>query len=301
MLGFTVSYILPCLVRGQGSETQSHNSWPIQSFRSSSARPPSLLVEKTGKTEAGLLSFSPFGWKCQECSSFVIISDENELIWQSALGTFSSFNPQTLYGNQVLVYWTGTILPRPWGMGIGQIEILDSTYNNIYTVSISGKEQNLVPAAGLDASKLPSFIDIHEGAITPENTILVTAYNTTEYDLTAFGGPADGWMHDCVLYELDIKTNRVLHRWSALEHIDAYAVPYGDLKYPLGDMGRNRTHPYDFTHINSVDKFRDGSYLISSRHTCAVYRVAADGTILWVLQVSKQLPPMKRKYIHCHV
>lgn len=40
----------------------------------------------------------------------------------------------------------------------------------------------------------------------------------------------------------------------------------------------------DITHFNSVDKFDDGDYLISSRHTDALYKVShEDGSIVWRL------------------
>jgi hypothetical protein len=214
------------------------------------------------------------------------MSDENELVWQVA-GEYGAFKPQVLFGKPVLVYWTGSFLPLPWGTGLGHVEILDDTYTKIHSVKISGKEHNFVPAAGLDPEKIPSFVDGHEAYISSENTLVVGAFNVTPYDLSAFGGPVDGWMHDSLMFELDVKTGKVLNRWSALDHIDQLGVPYGDLKYPLDDMGRNITHPYRFFHMNSANKLSDGSYLVSSRQLCSVYRIAPNGTVQWILQVSE--------------
>ena len=38
---------------------------------------------------------------------------------------------------------------------------------------------------------------------------------------------------------------------------------------------------WDFLHVNSLDKFPDGSYLMSSRHTDTIYKIAKDGSITW--------------------
>jgi hypothetical protein len=219
------------------------------------------------------------------------MSDENELVWQSSLRGYSAFKPHILFGKPVLSFWTGNFLALPWATNFGRVDILDQSYRIIYSISISAEEQHLVPAAGLDPAKVPSFVDGHEASITAENTMLVTAYNTTPYDLSSFGGARNGWMHDSLFFELDVTTNKVLRRWSALEHVDKLGLTYDALEYPPGEMGRNKTHPYDFFHVNSVDKFQDGSYLVSSMHTCSVYRVAADGTIQWILQVSEWWVP----------
>src|ERR1700760_3689055 len=40
----------------------------------------------------------------------------------------------------------------------------------------------------------------------------------------------------------------------------------------------------DITHFNSIDKFPDGDYLLSSRHTDTLYKVShLDGSIVWRL------------------
>jgi hypothetical protein len=42
--------------------------------------------------------------------------------------------------------------------------------------------------------------------------------------------------------------------------------------------------PWDYFHINSVDKNKDGDYLISSRHTSCIYKISGkDGSVLWRL------------------
>jgi hypothetical protein len=116
--------------------------------------------------------------------------------------------------------------------------------------------------------------------------MLVTAINVTKFDLTSIGGPEDGWIADSLFYEIDVKTNEVLFRWSSLAHLDE--IPLEDVVqfYPLDDLGTNQTYPYGYFHINAVDKFQDGSYLISSRFYCSIFKISANGSVEWTLQVS---------------
>lgn len=83
----------------------------------------------------------------------------------------------------------------------------------------------------------PSNIDLHELQITANGSLLVTANNVTQADLTSVGGPKHGWVVDCLVYEIDIATNEVLFKWSSLDHLDQ--LPFSDSLYPLGSEGFN--------------------------------------------------------------
>ena len=53
---------------------------------------------------------------------------------------------------------------------------------------------------------------------------------------------------------------------------------------PLEQRARTYSRQYwDFIHINSLDKFPDGSFLMSSCHTDTIYKIAPDGEIIWRL------------------
>ncbi|KAI4861572.1 ASST-domain-containing protein [Hypoxylon rubiginosum] len=212
------------------------------------------------------------------------MSDDNELVWQSAIGDYSDFRTQTFEGKPVLSFFNGISLSEPYGWGHGIIQILDASYKSIYNVSLTAAEENLVTISDIDPTQLTSYIDIHESRITSQDTILVTMYNVTRYDLSSVGGPQDGWVADCLFYELDIKTSKVLFRWSALAHVDEIPISSVQQFYPIADFGKNQSIPYGYFHINSVDKFEDGSYLISSRYYCSVFKISTDGTVEWTLQ-----------------
>lgn len=118
--------------------------------------------------------------------------------------------------------------------------------------------------------------DLHEFRITRQNTALITSFVAIPYDLTSVGGPVDGQLLDCSCEEVDIATGRVLFRWSAADHVpltDSYVALPGDASVP-----------YDFFHMNSISITPDDQLLISSRHTCALYKLdRKSGAVLWTL------------------
>jgi hypothetical protein len=69
--------------------------------------------------------------------------------------------------------------------------------------------------------------DAHELRLTPANTALITSYLAVPCDLSAVGGLANGQVQNSYCEEVDVASGRVLHRWSALDH-----VPLTDSYYP---------------------------------------------------------------------
>ncbi|OTB00822.1 hypothetical protein M426DRAFT_266826 [Hypoxylon sp. CI-4A] len=261
----------------------AEDTWPWQTYKSSSAQPPSLNITKYGPTSPGYLFFDQNGQDAHNYSLF-IMSDDNELVWEGAYGDYAAFRVQTFEGKSVLTFFNGISLPEPWGFGYGIVQILDDTYTNIYNVSLTAAGENFVPISDLESAGLESYLDMHESRITDQDTILVTVYNVTQYDLSPFGGPEDGWVADSLFYELDVKTNEVLFKWSGLDHVDQ--IPISDVLqfYPIEDKGVNQSIPYGYFHMNSIDKFEDGSYLISSRYYCSIFKILKNGTVEWTLQ-----------------
>ena len=200
--GFPNSLAASILARQGGSPhpsaTEEALSWPSQSFKSSPLRPPSMNITKRGKTEPGYLFLGPRNTELGDDSA-VIVSDGGQLIWQSPSENVLAFQPQIYEGNPVLTYWNGSLNE---GFGWGAISVLDSSYEEIYQVTLGGNE-TFVTVADVD---FPSYIDLHENFITDEDTILVTAVNVTQADLSSVGGPKDGWIQDGLFYEIDRKS-----------------------------------------------------------------------------------------------
>lgn len=262
----------------------AESTWPQQTFRSTSIQAPYLNVTKNGKTELGNLFFSPSS-SSMEWSYPAIYSDDGQLVWQGPNANTSAFQPQMLDGEPVLAYWQGA---NYLGYGFGAISILNASYHEIHRITLPGTDQHFVTTA--DPEIFPSYIDIHESQITSDGTILVTAVNVTQFDLSPIGGPKDGWVQDGLFYEIDIKTNKVLFRWSTVEHLSE--IPLTNTELPLLGSGTSKTDPYEYPHLNSVAKYGD-SYLLSSRFMCSIFLLDKNGNVTWHLHVrpSPSLPP----------
>ena len=259
-----------------------NTTWPWRTFKSSPHQPPSLQISKSGPTSPGYLFFDQ-SWNAHQYGVF-IMSDSNELVWQSPPGDLQDVRVQKLDGKPVLTYFNGLGVPEPFGWGYGIVQVLDESYRSIYNVSVTN--DNYKALGSIDSSSFVSWIDIHENTMTSDGTMLVTGYNVTQADLSSVGGPKNGWIADSLFYEIDVKTNEILFRWSALDHINQIPLEHVQPFYPVRDWGHNSSSPYGYFHINSVDKFQDGTYLISSRYYCSLFKIAKDGSVDWTLQVN---------------
>lgn len=263
--------------------------WPLDSFKSSPLRPPHMNVTKSGKTELGYLFPSPQD-NPRHSSWPMIYSDDGQLVWQGQNSSWiSAYQPQMLNGEQVLAYWDGTFGD---GFGWGAISILNGSYEELYKVTLSGKERNLYCPLGPQES----YVDIHESHITDQGTMCVVAVNFTQTDITEVGGPKDGWIIDGLIYEVDIKTNDILFQWSVLNHRDE--IPITDAEVPLDGKGMNASNPWAYAHLNSVAKYGD-NYLVSSRYMCSIFFIdGKDGHVIWQLDVS--IAPSHYNHILTH-
>ena len=272
--------LIPSLLSVTAAQSSDDALWPQQSYKSSSILTPFMNVTKMGQTEPGFLFLSPED-EIRATGHPAIYSDDGQLVWQGANGNYSALQPQILNGEPVIAYWAGYVGD---GFGFGHISILNSSYDEIHRVIVDCKEQNFHTV--FEPMTFNSCIDIHESQITDNGTILVTAVNVTQADLSSIGGPKNGWIQDGLVYEIDIVTNEILFRWSAHEHIDQ--VPLSDVRAPLqgsGGSGVNSTYPFGYPHLNAIDKYGD-NYLVSSRYMCSVFFIAPNGTVIWHLHVS---------------
>lgn len=139
------------------------------------------------------------------------------------------------------------------------VQIFDDNYNLLHNVSVS--DPTFVFAAG----EWSSLIDSHEAFITEQNTLIVPAYNITPWDLSAVGGPKDGWLMDSVFYEVTIPEGKILYSWRSSEHI-----PITDALVPLDTLygfGNSTGWAWDYFHINSMQAWGDDGYVICGRNT----------------------------------
>ena len=234
-----------------------------------------MEITKSGApTEPGLLFVGPRGNEA-EGTAPLIYNEDGDLIYQGPPGVISNFKVQKIDGKDMITFWSGDMFPL--GHGCGTFHALDETYREIYTVRLTG---NFVTAYD---DERESYIDLHETTVTDHDTLLVTAYNVTQADLTDIGGTKDAWALDAQFYEIDIKTNEIIFGWSAMEH------PKWDFlitKQPVAEKSLKQENPYDAYHINSVEQVNEG-YVISMRHVWGAFYVNRDGTMRWFIDVSR--------------
>ena len=266
---------------GKKSHQVVNNSdqvWPYQVYHSSPFNPPRLDITTDDQPLApGLLLIAPSDGSLVEATKNtapMIMTDTGQLVWQGPMITSNNFRVASYEGKPILTYWTGSSgQSTNIGHGYGNVTFLDATYNEILTVC---------PKLGLltpDNIIYACQADFHESFVTDRNTLLVTAYNVTKTDLSSIGGPSNGWVFDCLFFELDPKNGDILFRWSALEH-----VPVSETKLGLaGREGFDQSVPFDWFHINSVVNI--GNYfLMNSRHLWTTYLISPKGDVEWTFQ-----------------
>ena len=204
-------------------------TWPYQVFKTVDFQPPYLNITHYTAPSEGVLFFAPDGATETQLAP-VIMDMSGELVWNGPLEHAFNFGVYKYEDNPVLAWWNGTLFPEPIGRGNGLIYIYDNSYEQIQKVTLKGDFLELTPGV-----TYPSNIDVHELQITPNGSLIVTANNVTQADLSSVGGPGDGWVVAGLVYEIDIASNEVLFSWNSLDHLDK--LPFTDSLYPLGSEG----------------------------------------------------------------
>jgi hypothetical protein len=88
------------------------------------------------------------------------------------------------------------------------------------------------------------------------------------------GGQKSGLVHDNFVQEVDIKTGKVLMEWDAGKDIK-FTESYNTIP-------KDKTIPFDYMHMNSVNVTQDGNLIISARATHAYYKInRKTGKLMW--------------------
>jgi hypothetical protein len=165
---------------------------------------------------------------------------------------------QEYLGQKVLTYWQGEIALGHGIDGVGEID--NTAYKTIAQVH-----------AGNGLS-----MDLHDFLLEPDGVAWITIFEPVYMNLSAYGGPANGVIEDCVIQEIDVRTGLVMFEWHAIGHV------------PLtNSYTRESPSPgnvWDWFHLNSIDVEPNQNILISSRNTWAVYQIGHTfGEVLWTL------------------
>ncbi len=229
---------------GKASELQAFHSRP-------ELHAPVVTVTASSPAQSpGDLFMAPYSGPGQDGP--MIVDGSGNLVWLDALpsGTeATNLQVQQYEGKPALTWWQGYIPPQ--GFGQGEEVIADSSYRQILRMRAGN---------GLLA-------DLHEFHITPQGTALLTVFDPIRCNLSSVGGPSNGAVTDSLFQEIDLRTHLVRREWHPLDHVSlsrSYASP----------TGSTPEWPYDYFHLNSIVPRRDGSLLISSRNTSALYELS---------------------------
>ncbi|KAF1343784.1 ASST-domain-containing protein, partial [Delphinella strobiligena] len=240
-------------------------SYPYKSFRSVDLISPAIrkAVDSPQCYDENHIFLSPRGYRIKN-PGLAILDNQGELVWEHYVqGQPYNFAVQEYQGDKVLTFWVGNDLVE--GHGEGDFYIYNSAYEEI--AKISSVVGGMRP-------------DLHEFTITPEGTALLTIYQSYVVRQPGIFRLKDTvFIWDCLVLEVDLATREPLFQWRASDHHDL-----NETYHPIGGTGFSPEHPWDWYHINSVQKDELGNYLVSARYTSTItYINGTSGDIIWIL------------------
>ncbi|KAK4937614.1 hypothetical protein LTR66_015173, partial [Elasticomyces elasticus] len=158
------------------------------------------------------------------------------------------------------------------GYGVGQGLIINSDYKVVATVNTGG---NAAPS------------DMHEFQLLNNGeSAVLTAFQVVQCDLSSFNiTTVQGWLSEGVFQEVNVTSGEVLFEWYSSNHVDPSETQVLPNSSDVSGTGLSPEAPFDYFHINSVDKSTlTGNYLVSARYTSTLYYInASDHSIIWRL------------------
>ncbi|KAK6068271.1 secreted protein [Seiridium cupressi] len=236
-------------------------TYPTHKFKTSTIEPPrpNFMKPFSNCDDGSYIFVSPRGIVAP--SSFYMLDHEGGLIWgpDRRYGEVYNFQVQVYKGEPFMCFWAGD--DSVGGHGEGRYYMLDQHYQERFTIGAGGNIRG----------------DLHAFSITEQDTAVFTAYQIAQVDLSSVGKKKDSWIWDSLFQELDIESGRVLFEWRAFEHFpaeDSYDSP----------NEASKEDPWDYFHINMVEKDEEGNYLVSTRYgRCVLYVSKDTGEVLWQL------------------
>jgi hypothetical protein len=234
----------------------------IQQFRSRpDLRPPEILIDvRADHVIPGLVFTECHGGVTQQGP--MILSQTGRLIGflpVSATPTPArramNFRVQAYQGKPVMTYWVGAVVSAH---GQGHYLIYDQNYHLVAQVHAGNGYQG----------------DLHEFLLTNQGTALFTAYGEA---VGTYPGGQRGKYFYGIVQEVDVASGKVLFQWRSDQHV-ALAASY--IPAPA-----KPTNTWDYFHVNAITiDPTDNNLVISSRNTCACYKVdRTTGRVIWTL------------------
>jgi Arylsulfotransferase (ASST) len=227
----------------------SRQTGPAQSFHSApNLHPPVITASSDPDTASGDIFLTP---SFAQPAGPMILDGEGRLVWFWPVGgNPANLEVQRYHGQPAL-----TFSETSSGAGPRNSDVIMNRHYEIVSV--------LHAAEGYAD-------DPHEFQLTPKGSALIAVSSPVMADLSSVGGATNGSVADCIVQELDIRTGQLLWEWHMLGHVPltaSFAAP-----------------PYDYCHLNSIQRLPNGNLLISARNTWAVYEIDKQtGRVLWTL------------------
>ena len=232
----------------------------FKTFQNDVSAPLTNFLKWSPECDDGLHYFiTPRGRSMPHVPGPMILDSRGELVWAHHFtnylgGEGYNLQVQPFKGKNHLTFWVGE--DRVKGHGAGHNYVLNSSYDVV---------EKYVGAQRL-------FADLHEFSITNENSALMTVYQIVPHDVTMLrtfdpNDPNDddpNHVWDCVVQEVDLRTHRLRWQWRATQH-----VHMKETYRPIRTDG-TKNNPFDWFHLNSVQKDELGNYLVSSRFTHSI-------------------------------
>ncbi len=188
--------------------------------------------------------------------NYVVLFDDHgvPLWWYKA--TETPFDAAVLAGGNIA--WTEGTLP----LGTAEIRDLDG---------------DLIRAP----QTVGSVLDPHELQELPNGDLILVSYPVREkVDLTSIGGGKEDKVLDALIQEIDPQGD-VVWSWNSKDHIPLSDTPR---RWYENAQSFGPEAVRDLLHINAVEPDGADAFLISMRHTDAVYKIdKATGNVVWKL------------------
>ncbi|OBW64608.1 MAG: Uncharacterized protein AUREO_053230 [Aureobasidium pullulans] len=274
-----LSNILPALsdvppfLNSEDYQFSKYGPYPRQRFFSDPeviAPVPNIIVPpQQGISPEKLITWAPHGDQVPIHGPQLLDAETLSVVYQAPAFDEDNFgiSVQSCNGSDYLVWWSGTNID---GRAAGHFYMLNSTYHSVFNISSVGLK----------------LADAHDIFITPDCHAVITVYEPKPFELEDFGLQDNSWLLDSYIQEIDLATNELVFQWRASDHIDLHDSLW--LPQIAGEnaewQGLRKQNAWDFFHINSVEKDWKGNFLISARHTNAIYYIdGVDGSVLWTL------------------
>ncbi len=256
----------------------------VQHFHSRpDLRPPEIMIDVPAKhVQPGWVFTDCHGGPAQQGP--MILSETGRLVGFTPLTpqptpAHRAFNVrvQTYRGKPVMTWFAGGVVSAH---GEGHYEIYDESYRPVAQVHAGNGYQG----------------DLHEFLLTDQGTALFTCYGRATGTFPGTG--RRGSYFYGVVQEVDVATGRVLFQWRSDQHVglaESYSHP------PAKPTGT-----WDYFHVNAIAiDPTDDNLLISSRNTCACYKVdRKTGRVIWKLGGKGgnfRMGPGSRFYFQHHI